>query len=171
MLYNASRKRGEEDSIAIRLLELGADPFKRRQVHQVSAFELGIISRRRPKLDFLDVCLERVPEDLSSTAAGLGFKELRIATELDKPDMWKKLEPLREAASAVTDHDGWSLDHFMHQSGDRIPAQLRSNLPLQPTRTPTGLVKRPMWLPPEMNIEAHMEIAPSRLQVSFAREW
>lgn len=160
----------EEELMAIRLLELGADPFKRRQTDQESAFELGIICRRKPKLEFMDACLERVPEDLSSAATGLGFKELRIAAELDKPDLWKKLEPLREAVSAATDNDGWSLDHFIHQSADRIPAHLKDRLPLQPTRTPTGLVALPMWLPLDMDIEARMEIAPSRLQVSFACE-
>ena len=158
----------EEEPMAIRLLELGADPFKRRQADRESAFELGIISRRKPKLKFMDACLERIPEDLSSAAAGLGFKELRIAAEMDKPDLWKKLEPLREAVSAVTDNDGWSLDHFIHQSADRVPAQLKGKLPLQPTRTPTGLVMLPMWLPPDIDIEARMEIAPSRLQISFA---
>ena len=161
--------KGEEESIAIRLLELGADPFQRPQGDQ-SAFELGIISRQKPKLDFLDACLERIPEDLSSAASHLGFKELRIAAELDKPDLWKKLEPLREAASEATDNDGWSLDHFIHQSAGRVPAQLKDKLPLQPTRTPTGLVVPRMWLPPNVDIGARMKIAPSRLDILFACE-
>ena len=145
-----------------------APTFKRRQADQESAFELGIISRWKPKLDFMDACVERVPENLSSGTSGLGVKDLRIATELDQPDLWKKLEPLREAASKVTDKDGWNLDHVIHQSAGRVPAQLGDELPLQPTRTPTGLVVR--WLAPDTDIETRMEIAPSSLEVSFACE-
>ncbi len=161
----------EEEPVAIFLLELGANPFKRRQVDQKSGFELGIISRREPKLKFMDACLERVPEDLSSSTSYLGFKELRIATELHKLDLWKRLEPLREAVSAEMDHDGWSLDHFIHQSADRLPIQPRTITPLKPTRSPTGLVVRPMWLLPVMETETLVKIASSRLQVSFTREY
>lgn len=166
------RKNAVEEPVAICLLKLGADPFSRRQADQESCFELGIISRRTPKLEFVGACLERVPEDLSSAAAAssLGFKELRIATELDKPDLWKKLEPLREAASAVTDHDCWSLDHFIHQSAGRVPAQLGDTPPLKSTRTPTGLVVPSMWLPPDTDIKARVEVAPSRPEASFACE-
>ena len=161
---------GEEEPIAIRLLKLGADPFKRRDADHESAFELGIISRQRPKLEFMNACLERIPEDFSSAGWDFGFKELRIIAELDEPDLWKKLEPLREAASAVTDHDDWSLDHFIHQSADRVPAQSRDGAQLKLTKTATRLVARPMWLPPDMSIEALLEIAPSGLQVAFECE-
>ena len=161
---------GEEEPIAIRLLKLGADPFRRREGGRESAFELGIISRREPKLEFMDACLERVPENFSSGAWDFGFKELRIAAELDKPDLWKKLEPLREAALAVTDHDDWSLDHFIHQSAGRVAAQLRDRAQLKVTKTATRLVARPMWLPPDISIEALLETAPSGLQVAFKRE-
>lgn len=164
------RKGCEEEPMAICLLELGADPFKRREADQESAFELGIISRGKVKLDFMDACLERVSEDLSSAATGLGFKELRIAAELDESALWKKLEPLRDAVSAATDNDGWSLDHFIHQSAGRIRAQSKAKMPLQPTRTPTGLTVLPMWLPPDMDLESRMEIVPSRLEVHFACE-
>ena len=159
------RDKSEEEPVAICLLKLGADPFKRRQVDQKSGFELGIISRRKPKLEFMDACLERVPDDLSSTTSCLGFKELRIATELHKLDLWKRLEPLRDAVSAEMDHDGWSLDHFIYQSADRLPLQPRTIPPLKQTRSPSGLVVRPMWLLPGMSIEDSMKIAPSRLQV------
>ena len=168
-LYNR-RDNCEEEQVAICLLNLGADPFKRRQVDQKSAFELGIISRLKPKLGFMDACLKRIPEDLS-TASCLGFKELRIATELPNLDLWLRLEPLREAFSKVIDHDGWSLDHFIHQSADRLPMQPRTIPPLKPTRSPTGLVIRPMWRLPVPETEAPMRIAPSRLQVSFARKY
>lgn len=162
--------KGEEEPIAIRFLELGANPFQRRQADQQSAFELGIISREKTKLEFMDICLQWVPEDFSSTASDLGFKELRIAAELDKPDLWRKLEPLREAASEATDSDGWSLDHFIHQSAGRVPAHLKDKLPLQPTRMPTGLVLPSMWLPPDIDIGARIEIAPSGPEASFACE-
>ena len=109
-------------------------------------------------------------KDYSSAARDLGFRELRIAAKLDEPDLWKKLEPLRETASTVIDHDNWSLDHFTYQSANRIPAQLGDRGPLKSTRTPTKLVAWPMWLPPDMDLENLLQIAPSGLQVSFACE-
>lgn len=164
------RESGKEQSVAIRFLELGVNPFKRRQADQESCFELGIIYRYALTLEFIDACLNSVPNDLSSATCDLGFKDLRIAAELDKPDLWKKLESLREAASMMTDPDGWSLDHFIHQSAGRVPARLKDKQALKPTRTPTGLVVPPTWLPSATDIEAQMDIAPSRLECSFACE-
>ena len=172
-LETCLRNRGQnsqEEPIAICLLEFGADPFQRRQKDLKSGFELGIISRRNLKQRFINACMERVSKGPSSTISCIGFKELRIATELDTKDLWEKLKPLRDAASGVVDHDGWSLDHFIYQSADRIPMQLRGALALKPTRTPTGLVLPPIWLPPNTEIEALGNIAPSRLQASFRYE-
>lgn len=162
--------KSEDERLAIGLLKLGAGPFKRRQADRKSAFELGILSRRKTKSAFMDACLERIPEDVSSAAPTLGFPELRIAIELDGPEFWKKLAPLRESASAMTDPDGWSLDHFVHQSARRMSVQLQDGVPLKRTRTPTGLVPVPMWLPPDIDTAALLEIAPNRLQVSFTCE-
>ena len=81
-----------------------------------------------------------------------------------------KLKPLRDATLAVIDHDGWSLDHFIYQSANGTTTQLTGALALKPTRTPTGLLVPPMWLPPNTKVEAIVDIAPSRLQASFARE-
>lgn len=164
------RESGIEQSVAICLLKLGADPFKRRQADQESCFELGFISRVGLTLEFTDACLNYVPRNLSSATCGLGFKELRIAAELDRPDLWRMLESLREAASMITDYDGWSLDHFIHQSAGRIPARLRDMQALSSTRTPTGLGVPPTWLPPATEIEVRMEVAQSRLECSFACE-
>ena len=162
------KRHGGEELIAICILELGADPFQRRQEDQRSAFELGIISRRILKQRFIKACLERVSKDVSISY--LGFKELRIATELDMPELWEMLKPLRDVASGLVDHDGWSLDHFIYQSADRIPMQLSGTLALESTRTPAGLVLPPIWLPPDADIEALANIAPSRLQASFGCE-
>ena len=168
-LYNR-RDNCEEEQVAICLLILGADPFKRHQVDQKSAFEFRLMSRLKPKLGFMDACLKRIPEDLS-TASYLGFKELRIATKLQELDLWLRLEPLREAFLAVMDHDAWTLDQFIHHSADRLPIQSKTIPPLKPTRSPTGLVLRPMWRLPVPETEAPMNIAPSRLQVLFARKY
>lgn len=163
------KKLGDEEAVAIRLLKLGADPnpLKRRQADQESCFELGIISQRTLKVEFIVACLELVPKDLFSTPCGLGFKELRIAIELNN---WEDFETLSKTDSAMTDRDGWSLDHFIHQSAGRVPTQLRDMPPLKPTKTPTGLVLPPMWLPLDRDIEGHLEDAPSRLEFSFACE-
>lgn len=163
---------GDGELIAIRLLELGADPFKRSLANHKSGFELGIITRRKIKETFVDSCLERVSKDLSSNTLDLGFQELRMITESDKPlwdkpELWDKLKPLRDPASTEIDHDGWSLDHFVHQSANRLPTQLTGELVLKPTRTPTGLVVPPMWSPPDTQTEALVEIAPSKRQASF----
>ena len=166
-LYNRGEC-GEEELIAIHLLELGAEPFKRHMVDRKSGFELGIITRGKVKEKFIDCCLERISKDLSSNTFDLGFKELRIVAELDKPELWGKLKPLREAASNVTDHDGWTLDHFIHQSATRLPMQLKDALALKPTRTPTGLVLPPMWARPWIQTKDLVETAPSKLQASFA---
>ena len=83
------------------------------------------------------------------------------------PDLWKRLEPLREAVSAVVDHDGWSLDHFIQQSAGRIPAQSENKWLLESTKVSTGLIVPPIWLPPA---DALVNIAPSRLQASFESE-
>lgn len=160
----------EEEPMATCLLEFGANPFKRHQADRKSSFELGIISRRNLKQMFIEACLELVSNDLSSNTLGLGFKELRIVTELDKPYLWNKLNSLRDATSAVVDNDGWGLDHFIHQSADRITTQLTGTLALMPTRTPTGLLVPPLWLPPDTKAEAIVDIAPSRLQASFVCE-
>ena len=104
----------EVEPIATCLLKFGANPFKQNQADRKSSFELGIISRLNLKQMFIEACLDLVSNKISSNTMSLGFKELRIVTELDKPYLWNKPKPLRDATSAVIDHDGWSLDHFTH---------------------------------------------------------
>ena len=173
-LETCLRNRGrecKEEPVAIRLLEHGVDPFKRHGLDQESGFTPGIISRDNVKLEFMDACVKQVLEDSPSAASALGFKELRIAAELDKMDLWKKLEPLRNAVSAEKDLDDWSIDHFLYQSGKRLPEQLRDVQPLSSTKKPTGLIVPPMWLPPDTDVGARMEISSNKVQVSFTCEY
>ena len=160
----------EEEAVAICLVKLGADPFEPCKVGRESSFQRSLISRRAVRLDFIKACMERLPKDISS-ASGLGFKDLRIATELGIPDLWRKLEPLREEASAATDHDGWSLEHFIHQSAGRVPAQIRDSGLQRSYKTPTALILPLTWVPLPEDVESRVQIAPSGLEVSFAGEY
>ena len=56
-------------------VELGSDPFRPRR---------GVFLWEKRFYSFLNACLERLPDDLSSF--GDGFKELRIALELGNAD-------------------------------------------------------------------------------------
>jgi hypothetical protein len=65
-------------------VELGSDPFRPRREGQESSFQRGIFLWEKRFYSFLNACLERLPDDLSSF--GDGFKELRIALELGNAD-------------------------------------------------------------------------------------
>ena len=155
-----------DEQLCNRFVDLGLNPFKRRQDSQKSAFELGVMSRDKVKMKFIDSCMKFIPDDLSTSE--LGFRELRIATEMDTPDLWKKLELLREKSEDETDRDDWRLDHFLHQSAPRvIYAEQKEETLDQPTRTPTALILPPRWHAPDADVGARVQILPNGLEVSF----
>lgn len=162
----------EEEPLAVRLVELGADPFNRRNTMRKSGLELGIISRRRQKKEFLRACLKSVPKDPLAAETDLGFKELRIALELDweknQPNLWKALKGLRESASTVVDNDGWNLGHFIHQATSRIPVHPQGTPPTTASiKTPTRLIIPDMWILPNVDMKARVQVAPDGLKASF----
>jgi ankyrin repeat protein len=142
--YRDSEESHRRLDLASKLLDRGADPFWRAHGDQKSGFELAIISRDRLELELIKACLPFIPEDVSSDPRGFGFRELRIATEIDVPELWEKLKPLREAVSAETDQDGWSLDHFIYQANGRVPDELTER-PIKLDKTPTALIVPQLW--------------------------
>ncbi|KAF4448950.1 putative ankyrin repeat protein [Fusarium austroafricanum] len=149
-------KRGQEEKFAINLLKLaddpgigtGFNPLQRRGSNR-SALELGVISRRVIKKDFIKQCVEYIPSNIEDAKAlGLGFKELRIATELDEPDMWKRLEPLVEQYRECTDDDGWNIDHYLHQIAGRVTLAEKAKLPsFASCKTPQRVLFPFDWAP------------------------
>ena len=159
----------EEEPLAICLVELGINPLSRRRLDRKSALEFGILSRNSMKTRFLKCCVDAIPENAMRVAAlGLGFRELRIATELDEPDMWRKLESLRDQVGAKTDADGWRLDHFVHQSAGRIPAPDEVP-PLTSCRTPRGVVFPSEWAYNGQELGERLKIEDDGLKVVFSR--
>lgn len=162
-------KRRKEESLAILLVELGINPLSRRHSHCQSALEIGILSRELAKDDFLNMCVGKIPENATDAAAlGLGFQELRIATELNQPNMWSKLELLRDRVDNKTDTDGWSLDHFVHQASGRIPAQVKV-LPSTFLKMPQGMVFPSWWAANDEMLGERFKIVDDGLGILFSR--
>lgn len=114
------------------LLDMGLDPFQRRDDESPSAFEMvPMCTTADDKADFFHRFLDRLPTDLS--VLGDGFKALRCALEVGSAAGWTKLERLRKLASKREDQDRWTLDHYIYQAGDAIPASDR--LPKAPEKT------------------------------------
>jgi hypothetical protein len=67
----------------------------------------------------------------------------------------------------MTDNDGWSLDHFLHQSAGTVP--LRRANTLGQTRIPEGLILPPAWLPTStgVDITGRVHIEPNNLNILF----
>lgn len=162
-------KRREEEPLALLLVELGINPLSRRHSYCKSALETGILSQRLVKNDFLNLCVSNIPENATEAAAlGLGFQELRIATELNQPNMWCKLEPLRDQVGNKTDTDGWSLDHFVHQASGGIPAQVKA-LPSTSLKIPQGMIS--LWASNDQVLEERFKIGDDGLEVHFSRKY
>ncbi|KAH8122253.1 ankyrin repeat-containing domain protein [Trichoderma asperelloides] len=161
-------KRRKEESLAILLVEQGINPLSRRHSHCESALQIGILSRELAKDDFLNLCVSKIPENATDAAAlGLGFRELRIATELNQPNMWCKLEPLRDQVGNNTDTDGWSIDHFVHQASGRIPARVKV-LPSTSSKTPQGMVFPSWWATNDQILGERFKIVDDGLGILFS---
>jgi ankyrin repeat protein len=155
----------KEELVAIRLVKAGANPFSRSRPDRSSGLELGIISRQALKADFLKLC-ESI--DVEGTAvADIGFKELRIATELEQADLWIKLDKLQPWKKFTdTDHDGWNLEHFIHQAAGRLPVKVKPPLPTS-FKTPKKMVFPQLWAPPGKDVGSRFKIADDGLTVFF----
>ncbi|KAK1505510.1 ankyrin-1 [Colletotrichum abscissum] len=154
--------------LAVLLVKSGCNPWTRRQNDQKSIFELGFSTQwSRQHMDFVDACLQCLPGDPQE--AGLGFKELRIATEMDRPDLWTKLKSMLTQFERETDSDGWTLHHFLYQCAPRIAlGEYQSRAPQSQTKTPTALIIPPMWKRGVEVSESRAQILQGGLEVFFA---
>ncbi|KAL7782787.1 ankyrin repeat-containing domain protein [Trichoderma ceciliae] len=165
-------KRGnqcEEEPFALLFVHLGINPLLRRQPNHKSALELGMLSRRSAKANFLNLCINKIPTDVADAAAWrLGFRELRIATELDQLDMWHKLKPLKSQVCNVVDEDGWSLDNFINQAAGRIPIPMEES-PSASFKTPQKIKFPPSWASDDQKSGERFKIEVDKLTVEFSQ--
>ncbi|KAL6787037.1 hypothetical protein J3E68DRAFT_432070 [Trichoderma sp. SZMC 28012] len=124
-------------------VQLGLNPFKQKQGDQLSCLELGIISQSHLSIPFLEACVEFIPDDIASW--NIGLKELRIATEINEPDLWTKLAPFMEKIENEIDQDDWNIHHFLYQAKPRRDYAEHKKAALQKTKTPTALVWPQIW--------------------------
>jgi ankyrin repeat protein len=165
--YMHSERGLEDEALLLAFLNLGFNPFQRRE-GQKSAFELGIISRRTVNLTFLERCLKILPSDLHMS--GLGFPELRIATELDDKGAWNALKALTEHVEGKSDHDGWNIDHFLFQSANRLFfANWERSAIKKKTRKPTALIRPDFWRSQDRDYEDRVEIIGNGLEATITR--
>ncbi|KAF5621165.1 ankyrin repeat [Fusarium tjaetaba] len=161
-------KRGEEEEIAERLVEAGTNPIVHCNADGRSALELGMISRRTFKSEFIGLCIDYIPSDIDDVKAlGIGFKELRIATELDEPAMWEKLKFLRQEIVTESDQDGWSIDHFVHQSGGRITPVAEAPPPLTTCKRPQRMISPSEWGGDNVDLQKRLSIHDDGLVVDL----
>lgn len=147
---------GEGKDIAIRLVKAGVNPFIPSQSNRPSAFKLAIISKSEFNSDFFNACYAMDNKQIA--AAKIGFRELRIAAELDQMDLWEKLARLQPWRTLQTekDQDNWTLGHFVHQAGGRLPIENDSTLSTS-FPTPQKLVVPEFWKSPDGETGSHFE--------------
>ncbi|KAH6984430.1 hypothetical protein BKA56DRAFT_581017 [Ilyonectria sp. MPI-CAGE-AT-0026] len=162
----SERPKYEEDSIPIAFLDFGFNPFTRRGKDLKSAFELGVISRRQANMAFMERCIKDLPKDVR--ASGMGFRELRIATELNDKGAWEALKSLREDVGGETDQDDWNIDHFLYQSAPRLAfADWKGSAIERNTRSPMYLVHPQSWWWLTQDYKTRVKILDNGLGATF----
>ncbi|KAK3291436.1 ankyrin repeat-containing domain protein [Chaetomium fimeti] len=170
-LHNRPNELDDETMLLpILLINRGINPFQKRVSEQVTAFELGILAGGRHNSDYIEACVKYVPPDLQLSSSGFGFRELRIAAELDTATLWKKLEPLMRHFETETDQDGWTIHHVLSQSA----SPRRESVPHKPPatgpggiKTPTGIVWPSAWQGEDAGTKPGVEISPDGCGASF----
>ncbi|KAL7927398.1 ankyrin repeat-containing domain protein [Trichoderma austrokoningii] len=157
----------KDGSLLAQFVKLGLDPFKRRQGRPLTCFELGLMSN---DTELLDACANFIPSILKTDTSTLGFKELRMATEIEKPNIWIRLEPLMGRVNRdESDQDGWNIHHFLHQAIYRKEYAFHNVKFLQKTKTPTALVWPRLWqMSNDESTETRLEILAGGLEASFS---
>ncbi|KAL6414272.1 Ankyrin-1 [Ilyonectria robusta] len=160
----------EEQSISIAFLDFGFNPFTRRGKDLKSAFELGFISRREANMTFMERCIKDLPKDIR--ASGMGFRELRIATEFNDKGAWEALKSLREDVGGETDQDDWNIDHFLYQSEPRLAfADWKGSAIERNTRSPMYLVHPQSWWWLNQDYKTRVKILDNGLGATFESEF
>ncbi|PNP80395.1 hypothetical protein FNYG_05994 [Fusarium nygamai] len=154
----------EQTLAAVKLVELQLNPFSPSQQGKSSAFELASYSGPLVAEKFFTSCLNYLSAH-SNIVQKLGFKELRISTELSN-GLLRELMPRKEGISPnETDQDGWNMDHFLYQAAPRLSSQYAwdDKAIAQPTKTPKSLIVPPLW-------RSSDTMAPNRSRISFKGE-
>lgn len=167
LYISRNRDNGQGGHVAIRLIQAGANPFFREQPNNPSALESAIVSQWGLNGEFFNVCY--TVEDDQIAVANIGFKELRIAAELDHIDLWRKLSRFvwPETLRTETDEDNWTLGHIAHQSASQLPIDIRSNLLPTSFLSPRKLVVPEFWRSPDRGAGARFELCDDGVSVSF----
>lgn len=162
--------KNEEESISMAFLDFGFNPFTKRGKDLKSAFELGVISRRETNMAFIERCIKDLPKDIR--ASGMGFRELRIATELNDKSAWEALKSLREDVGGETDQDDWNIDHFLYQSAPRLAfADWKGSAIGRNTRSPMYLVHPQSWWWLGQDYKTRVKILDNGLLATFESEF
>ncbi|KAF3297859.1 hypothetical protein TWF132_004008 [Orbilia oligospora] len=104
---------------------------------------------------------------------GSGFRELRTAIEYRDRLLWRQFLPLLDSASKVRDEDGWTLDHFIHQSQvlDSQPLVKSDRIPESLTITPKSLTLPDIWRRwnrrRDLDVSDRFDISDNGLVVTF----
>ncbi|KAI6091770.1 hypothetical protein F4821DRAFT_280140 [Hypoxylon rubiginosum] len=105
-------------------LDFEFNPFQ-HPPGEKSAFELGATVEHGVNREFLEKCvgiLHRYPQ-----VSSLGFRELRIITELDGQIPIEAIDSMGDSIKSEIDGDGWNIDHFIYQSSPRLGFSRREN--------------------------------------------
>ncbi|KAL7944010.1 hypothetical protein V8C42DRAFT_327507 [Trichoderma barbatum] len=149
-------------------VELGLNPFQRRQHDQPSCFELSIIiTHEKQARHFLEACAKVTPDD--TTLLGINLKALRIATEINEPELWAKLAPCMDRIENETDEDDWNIHHFLYQAEPRRKYAEYQKAALRKTKAPTALVWPQTWQ--QWSKERKPRIEADGLGVFFEKSW
>ncbi|QYT02972.1 Protein SSH4 [Trichoderma simmonsii] len=151
----ADRSRYDDGKLSGLFVQLGLDPFKQEQGDQLSCFQLGILSRRKLSIAFLEACVKCIPSDTAS--CNIGLKDLRIATEINELDLWTKLAPFKAKIENEVDQDDWNIHHFLYQAKPRKDYAEYEEAALRKTKTPTALVWPQIWQQWSKNAAPHIE--------------
>ncbi|KAJ0306120.1 hypothetical protein Brms1b_010533 [Colletotrichum noveboracense] len=156
----------DEKPLPVDLVNRGIDPWGRKQLDRPSRFVQGLAFDDLRRKDFVEACMEVFPTD--PRQAGLGFEELRAATEIDKPSLWEKLSPLLAQVGDETDQDGWNIHHFLSQSAPRtFFAGCHQESAERTTKAPTAMVRADMSI--GVDYEPRVQISEDGLQVVFCK--
>ncbi|KAJ0374622.1 hypothetical protein COL26b_007088 [Colletotrichum chrysophilum] len=125
---------GMEEPLPVDLVNRGIDPWGRKPLDRPSRFVQGLAFNGLRRKGFVEACIKAFPTDPQQ--AGLGFEELRAATEIDNSSLWEKLSPLLTQVEDETDQDDWNIHHFLSQTGTSAESfdilSIRADHPLPP---------------------------------------
>ncbi|UKZ77699.1 hypothetical protein TrVFT333_005423 [Trichoderma virens FT-333] len=169
LLMRPRREIEQATSLAVYFLEKeGENLFCKRESLNMSIFELCVFSQAKFNAELLQACLKYLPKH--SETLGLGYRELRIATEINKDDLdlWDRLKHLRRLITEEKDQDGWNMDQFLYQAEPRQSYDTWDAEAIKcATKMPTALIIPSLWQVNDPDIQASVNISPDGLEATF----